>query len=106
MTEGEESKVVSALSTPASVVTYRAVVGLLAMGTISLVAWIGRDIESGIQQLNVSMALVQVSVARNTGRIDGAESRLGRVELSIDELAKENGALDHRVTIIESHRNP
>ena len=106
MTEGEESKVVSALSTPVSVVTYRAVVGALALGTISLVAWIGHDIEAGVQQLNASMALVQVSVARNTGRIDSQDSRLGRVELSIDELAKENGALDHRVTVIESHRNP
>ena len=105
MIEDAENRVVQALQTPTAVVTYRAAVGLLAMGTISLVAWIGHDIESGIQQLNASMALVQVSVARNSGRIDGAESRLGRVELSIDELAKENGSLDHRVTIIESRQH-
>jgi hypothetical protein len=105
MTEGPESKLIAALQTPAAVVTYRAVVGLLATITITLIAFIGGHITAGIDELKLSMVAVQVAVARNTGRIDSQDNRIVRIEASLDGLAKDQGAIDHRITVIESRRS-
>jgi hypothetical protein len=103
---GTEGKMVRFLQTPEAVVTYRAIVGVFAALTLTLIGVIGTSILTGIAELKASMVIVQVSVARQTGRIDTQDSRIGRVEMTVDGLAKEQGGLDHRVTVIESQRGP
>jgi hypothetical protein len=106
VTEGDENKLLKLLQTPEAIVTYRAVVGVFAALTLTLIGIIGTGILTGISELKASMVIVQVSVARQTGRIDTQESRIGRVEFTVDGLAKEQGSLDHRVTVIEAQRGP
>ena len=97
-------KIVQALQSPAAVVTYRAFMGLAIPIILALVASIGHDIQAGQEKLQQMMGDVRVSVAQNTGRIDNQNERLGRVETSVESLNEKNGALDHRVTVIETQR--
>jgi hypothetical protein len=96
------SKLVTALNTETAVVTYRAVVGGLVAATIAMVAFIGGNILDGIKELQASMIQVQLSVSHSAGRIDAQDSRLGRVEQSVDALNARTGSLDNRVTRIEA----
>lgn len=95
-------KLVQTLQTPTAVVTYRAIVGLFATVTVGLVAMFGNSIMEGIRDLQDTMVQVRLSVERASGRIDSQESRIGRVESAVDSLAKEQGSLDRRVTVIEA----
>ncbi len=102
--EVNAGKIVETLQNPVAVVTYRAIVGLFAAVTVSLVAMFGNSILQGIKELQATMIQVQLSVAQASGRLDGQESRIGRVETSVDSLAKEQGSLDRRVTVIEARQ--
>jgi hypothetical protein len=96
------SKLVTALNTETAVVTYRAVVGGLAFATATLVGVVGNNIVDGIKELQASMIQVQLSISHSAGRIDAQDSRLGRVEQSVDTLNARAGSLDNRVTRIEA----
>jgi hypothetical protein len=106
MTGNNPGPLIRGLHTPAAVVTYRAVVGLLAAATVALISTFGSRILSGIDALQEAMVQVQISVARNGGRIDSQDARIGRVEATVDGLNEKTGALDRRVTVIETRQGP
>lgn len=101
--EGENRRgVVQALQTPGAVVTYRAFVGLMATVIVALLGIIGSNLQEGQRTLAASMTRVQLSVARNTGRIDDQGDRLSRAEANSQTIVNKLGDLDHRMTFIEA----
>lgn len=106
-TEGENRRgVVQALQSPGAVVTYRAFVGFMSAAIVALLGIIGNNLQEGQRTLAVSMTRVQLSVARNTGRIDDQGDRLSRAEQSSQTIVEKIGDLDHRVTVIEARQLP
>ena len=51
---------------------------------------------------NAVRANVQMAVARQSGRIDSQDLRIGRIEGAVDGLSRDVGAMDHRMTVIET----
>jgi hypothetical protein len=105
-TEGENRRsLVTTLQTPGAVVTYRAFVGIMASVIVALLAIIGNNLMDGQRTLAASMTRVQLSVARNSGRIDDQGERLSRMEQSNQAMGEKFGDLDHRVTVMEARQS-
>lgn len=103
--QGEEGwRIVRSFQSPGAVVTYRAFVGLMAMVIVTLLSVIGANLQAGVAELQRSMTRVTVAVARNSGRLDDTNARLERAESDVGGLAQGQGALDHRVTVLEARQ--
>ena len=104
MREHEErgGRIVRTFQSPGAVVTYRAFVGIMAMVIVTLLSVIGANLQAGVAELQRSMTRVTAAVARDGGRLDDANARIERMEGAVTGLAQGQGALDHRVTVLEA----
>jgi hypothetical protein len=102
--EPGSGRLVRALQSDRSVVTYRAFVGVMATVIATLLAVIGADLRNGQAELQKSMAKMSVLLARNSTRLDDQEARLNRVDGGLAGLNSAEGALDRRVTFLEARQ--
>jgi hypothetical protein len=97
-------RIVRTFQSPGAVVTYRAFVGFMATLIVTLLAVIGNNLQDGVADLQRTMARVTAAVARDGGRLDDQNARLERMDGSLNGLAQQQTALDHRVTVLEARQ--
>jgi len=103
---------VQAMQSPHGVVTYRVVVGFLMALLLTIVTAYGTDQRESQREFRQDMkntlsgvADLKVSVATINGRLDDQSERIGRNDVAIQNLSEKNGAIEHRVTVLESKRS-
>ena len=99
-----QGRIVRTFQSPGAVVTYRAFVGFMATLIVTLLAVIGNNLQDGVADLQRTMTRVTAAVARDNGRLDDQNERLGRMEGSLNGLAQQQTSLDHRVTFLEARQ--
>ena len=105
MDEDRPGRIMRSFQSPGAVVTYRAFVGIMATVIVTLLMVIGNNLQAGVSELQRSMTRVTAAVARNSGRLDDQNDRLGRMEGSVDGLAQQQTVLDRRVTVLEARES-
>lgn len=100
----QPGRIVQALNSDKSVVSYRAVVGAMMLIITGLVGFYGNRLMDGQDNMQRMLGRVQVNLATNTGKIADQDARLGRVETSVQNLYANQNEITQRVTIIETRQ--
>lgn len=100
----QKPTLVQKLQAPASVVTYRALLGIFSAVTLGMMAFFGNRITDSQDKLGEELGRVRVEQAKTNGILNEDHDRIGNVEVRVNAISDKADALDHRVTILEVSR--
>lgn len=96
--------IVQKLEAPASVVSYRAIVGAISIATFALLSWLGSRVVDTQDHLQDGISRIRVEITKTNGILSADHDRIGNVEAKVNTLNDKADALDHRVTVLEVTR--